>query len=161
MESNRKSNSLNLNQVFPEKVYAGDTHPTKLSAIREKSFLLSWEEVQKIHKIRNGVYQRNGQLISLLTDFGVINPCYPDVHGETSDTILYTGAGRRGDQKLDAPNRALLRAIETKIKVPLFNKLSAGRWEFLGFWRVVDGKYIFDEKQDRMIWQFTLVRIDE
>lgn len=119
---------------------------------------LSWKEVSGIHKIRNGIYQRRGRLISLLTDFGRINTCYPDFHGETKDTIFYTGAGRRGDQKLDAPNRALLDAIESKIEVPLFNKLSAGRWKFLGYWRVIEGKYIFDEKQSRMIWKFTLQR---
>ncbi len=131
-----------LNEVFLEKIKVGD--------------ILAWNEVSEIHKIRNGIYQRNERLISLLTDFGKINPCYPDVHGETPDTIFYTGAGRRGDQKLDAPNRALLKAIESKIKVPLFNKLEVGRWQFLGFWQVIDGKYIFDEKQDRMVWKFSL-----
>ena len=129
---------------FLEKIKVGD--------------ILSWNEVSEIHKIRNGVYQKNERLISLLTDFGKINPCYPDVHGASEDTIFYTGAGRRGDQKLDAPNRALLKAIETRNKVPLFNKLAVGRWQFLGFWRVTEGKYIFDERQDRMVWQFTLQR---
>ena len=38
--------------------------------------------------------------------FGRINPCYPDTHGDTPDSIFYTGNGRRGDQKLDAQNRA-------------------------------------------------------
>ena len=118
--------------------------------------IFSWNDVSKIHRIRNGIYQRKGRLISLLTDFGKINPCYPDFHGETTDTIFYTGAGRRGDQKLDAPNQALMNAVETGIEVPLFNKLAVGRWEFLGFWRVTDGKYIFDEEQKRMVWKFTL-----
>lgn len=120
--------------------------------------VFSWAEVSEIHKIRNGIYQRNGRLISLLTDFGRINPCYPDIHGESADTIFYTGAGRRGDQKLDSFNRAMFGAIKSKHAVPLFNKLSVGRWQFLGFWRVAEGKYIFDEKQDRMVWQFTLQR---
>lgn len=120
--------------------------------------IFSWNEVKGVHRVRNGIYHRNGRLISLLTDFGKINPCYPDFHGETADTIFYTGAGRRGDQKLDAPNRALMDAVEARFAVPLFNKLSAGRWEFLGFWRVTDGKYIFDEEQERMVWKFTLER---
>lgn len=120
--------------------------------------ILNWSEVSAAHKIRRGIYQRNGRLISLLTDFGRINPCYPDFHGTTTDTIFYTGSGRRGDQKLDAANRALLDAVNTNIAVPLFNKLSPGRWEFLGFWKVVDGRYIFDEKQNRMLWKFTLSR---
>jgi hypothetical protein len=94
---------------------------------------------------------------SLLTDFGKINPCYPDVHGDTRETIFYTGAGRRGDQKLDSFNRAMFNAIETKHFVPLFNKLTVGRWQFLGFWRVMEGEYIFDETQKRMIWKFKLV----
>lgn len=118
--------------------------------------IVSWAEVSAIHNIRHGIYQRNGRLISLLTDFGRLNPCYPDVHGESTDTIFYTGAGRRGDQKLDAQNRALLDAIRAEISVPLFNKLGPGKWEFLGFWRVVDGIYTFDENQDRMVWKFTL-----
>lgn len=118
--------------------------------------IYSWSDVAKVHRIRNGIYQRNGRLISLLTDFGRINPCYPDFHGTTTDTIFYTGSGRRGDQKLDAANRALLDAAKMEISVPLFNKLSPGRWEFLGFWQVIDGRYIFDEKQNRMLWKFTL-----
>ena len=120
--------------------------------------VFSWNDVSSIHKIRNGIYQRNGRLISLLTDFGRINPCYPDTHGETTNSILYTGSGRRGDQKLDSQNRSLLDAISTQISVPLFNKLAPGRWEFLGHWRVTDGKYINDESQKRMVWKFTLDR---
>jgi hypothetical protein len=120
--------------------------------------IFSWNDVSDIHKIRNGIYQRNGKLISLLTDFGKINPCYPDFHGETTETIFYTGAGRRGDQKLDSFNQSLFNAIQTNHKVPLFNKLKVGHWQFLGFWRVTEGKYIFDEKTDRMVWKFTLIR---
>lgn len=119
----------------------------------------SWAEVSRIHKIRNGIYQRNGRIISLLTDFGRINPCYPDFHGTTHETIYYTGSGRRGDQKLDAPNRALLNSAGKEISVPLFNKIEVGRWEFTGFWRVVAAANIYDEKQRRMIWQFTLQKV--
>src|SRR5688572_3008989 len=54
----------------------------------------SWAEVSELHKTRNGIYQRNGTVISLLTDFGKINPCYPDFHGDTQNTIHYTGSGR-------------------------------------------------------------------
>jgi hypothetical protein len=125
----------------------------------ELGAIFSWTELSEIHKVRNGIYQRGGRLVSLLTDFGLINPCYPDYAGETADTIFYTGAGRRGDQKLDSFNRAMFNAAESNHKVPLFNKLSIGRWEFLGFWKVLDGKYIFDETQDRMIWQFTLRKV--
>jgi hypothetical protein len=120
--------------------------------------IFSWNEVSEIHKIRNGIYQRGGRLISLLTDFGKINPCYPDFHGDSPDTIFYTGAGRRGDQKLDSFNRAMFAAIETAHAVPLFNKLAVGRWQFLGFWRVRTGEYVFDERQGRMMWRFTLHR---
>ena len=120
--------------------------------------VISWNDVSDVHKIRNGIYQRNGRLISLLTDFGRINPCYPDFHGTTHDTIFYTGSGRRGDQKLDAANRALLNAIKSKLSVPLFNKLGVSRWEFTGFWQVTGGKYVYKEEQGRMIWQFTLIR---
>ena len=123
--------------------------------------IFSWSDVGEIHKLRHGIYQRGGRLISLLTDFGKINPCYPDFHGDTRDTIFYTGAGRRGDQKLDSFNRAMFDAIETAHAVPLFNKLAIGRWEFLGFWRVVEGKYIFDEAQNRMVWKFKLCKFEE
>jgi hypothetical protein len=122
--------------------------------------ILSWDQVSEIHKIRIGVYQRNGRLISLLTDFGRINPCYPDYHGDSSDVIFYTGYGRRGDQKLDNFNRALLDAIGLKLVVPLFNKLAPGRWEFTGHWRVLEGKYDFDEGRNRMIWKFKLQRVN-
>lgn len=121
--------------------------------------VFTWSEVSQTHKIRNGIYQRNGRLISLLTDFGRINPCYPDFHGETTDVIHYTGSGRRGDQKLDAANRSLLNAIESGHAVPLFNKLAVGSWQFMGLWRVEDGKYIFDETRQRMVWKFTLKKV--
>jgi hypothetical protein len=120
--------------------------------------IVTWAEVSEVHRIRNGINHRDGRLISLLTDFGRINPCYPDVHGRTRDVIYYTGSGRRGDQKLNAANRALLDAIKSKVAVPLFNKLAVGRWEFTGIWRITDGEYVFDEKQDRMVWKFTLRR---
>ena len=120
--------------------------------------ILSWAEVNRTHRIRNGVYQRNGRLISLLTDFGRINPCYPDCIADTEDTIYYTGDGRRGDQYLNPGNRALLAAIESGHAVPLFNKLSVGRWQHMGFWRVVEGRQVFSEQENRMLWRFTLKR---
>jgi len=122
--------------------------------------IFSWAEISQIHKIRSGIYQRNGRLVSLLTDFGRLNPCYPDFHGKSKDIIFYTGSGRRGDQKLDLANQALLNAIEAEVSVPLFNKLSVSRWKFLGYWRVLEGKYVFDDKQGRMIWRFTLKKIE-
>ncbi len=118
--------------------------------------IYSWQEVSRVHKIRNGIYQRNGHLISLLTDFGRINPCYPDLHGDKPGTIFYTGSGRRGDQKLGAQNRAMLDAVETRVSVPLFNKLGPGRWEFLGQWQISDVSYVFDQSRERMVWKFTL-----
>ena len=121
--------------------------------------ILSWENVSEVHKIRNGIYQRNGRLVSLLTDFGRINPCYPDFHGGSEDVIFYTGSGRRGDQKLDAANRALLDAIESGHAVPLFNKLAVGRWEFVGHFRVAGSEYVYDENRERMVWRFKLQRV--
>jgi hypothetical protein len=50
----------------------------------------------------------------------------------------------------------MFNAIESKHRVPLFNKLKVGHWQFLGFWRVAAGEYVYDEKQERMIWKFTL-----
>ena len=147
IESSRKTNSRMLDENKLSKFAVG--------------WILSWSEVSEIHKIRNGIYQRGGRVISLLTDFGIINRFYPDFTGETADTIFYTGAGRRGDQKLDSFNRALFNAIESKHAVPLFNKLAVGRWEFLGFWRVTEGKYIFDEAQKRMIWKFKIVKSEK
>ena len=120
--------------------------------------ILSWAEVNRTHRIRNGVYQRKGRLISLLTDFGRINPCYPDRQSETGETIYYTGAGRRGDQALSPPNRALLAAIESGHSVPLFNKLSTGRWQHMGYWRVTAARQIYNEAEQRMLWSFTLER---
>lgn len=123
-------------------------------------YVFSWAEVSEIHKTRNGIYQKNGRLISLLTDFGKINQCYPDFHGETHETIFYTGAGRRGNQKLDTKNQALFDAIGAAHSVPLFCKLAVNRWQFMGYWHVADGQYIFDESQNRMVWKFTLQRSD-
>lgn len=66
----------------------------------------------------------------------------------------------RGDaaQRLDSFNRAMFNAIESKHAVPLFNKLAVGRWEFTSFWRVLNGEYIYDKRQKRMVWKFTLER---
>ena len=122
--------------------------------------IFSWSEVSEIHKIRNGIYQRNGKLISLLTDFGKINSCYPDFHGDSNATIFYTGAGRRGNQKLDVYNRALHDAIKTQISVPLFCKLKVNQWQFMGFWQVIDAEYVFEENNARNIWSFMLKRAD-
>lgn len=120
---------------------------------------LSWAEVQRTHRIRNGVYQRAGRLVSLLTDFGRLNPCYPDRHADgDTDTIIYTGAGRHGDQHLTPANRALLAAIELGHAVPLFNKLGPGRWQHMGYWRVAAARHEFDEHEQRMLWRFTLKR---
>lgn len=123
--------------------------------------IFTWSEVNCIHRTQHGIYQKNERLISLLTDFGKINSCYPDFSDAGGKTIFYTGAGRRGDQKLDAFNRAMFAAIESGHSVPLFNKLAVGRWEFLGFWRVKEGKYIYDEKAERMIWQFVIERMSD
>ena len=121
--------------------------------------ILSWAEVNRTHRIQNGVYQRKGKLISLLTDFGRINPCYPDRHAGDADTIHYTGEGRRGDQHLSPGNRALLAAIESGHAVPLFNKLAVGQWQHAGYWRVVTAQHIYDEHEKRMLWQFTLKKV--
>jgi hypothetical protein len=118
----------------------------------------TWSDISKLHKTRNGIYQKNGTLVSLLTDFGKINPCYPDFHGDTANTIHYTGSGRRGNQKLDLANKAMISAIRSGHSVPLFNKLAVNRWEFLGFWCVVDSDYIHDESRERMVWKFMLIR---
>lgn len=117
---------------------------------------LSWAEVNRTHRIRNGVYQKGGRLISLLTDFGRINPCYPDEAQPDGETIHYTGEGRRGDQHLSPGNRALLAAIESGHSVPLFNKLAPGRWQLIGFWRIVEASHRFDVNENRMLWRFTL-----
>ena len=122
--------------------------------------VLPWDKVSDIHKTRNGIYQQNEKLISLLTDFGKINPCYPDFTGNSADEIFYTGAGRRGDQKLDIWNQAMLSAIDEKVKVPLFCKLKVNQWQFMGFWRVMKGEYIFDDFRERMIWKFRLKRVN-
>lgn len=145
-----KRNSSKAIEVLP-----GSEGESVLAALKPGD-VVTWNAVSEIHKIRNGIYQRNGRLLSLLTDFGKINPCYPDFHGNTRDVIHYTGAGRRGDQKLDAFNRALLDAVESGHAVPLFNKLKVGQWEFLGYWKVAEGKYIWDEDRERMVWKFTL-----
>jgi hypothetical protein len=123
--------------------------------------ILSWAEVNRTHRIRSGVYHRNGRLVSLLTDFGRINPCYPDRLDESGDYIYYTGDGRRGDQYLNPGNRALLAAIETGHSVPLFNKLAVGRWQHMGYWRVLDGRQIYYKEEKRMLWLFTLEKADE
>ena len=115
-----------------------------------------WSVVASVHRSRNGIYQKNGRLVSLLTDLGRINPCYPDFHGGTDDTFFYTGSGRRGDQKPDAANQALLSAAGTGHAVPLFNKLRVNEWEFLGYWHVLAGEYVFDEGRERMVWKFKL-----
>ncbi len=122
--------------------------------------ILSWNEVAEIHKIRNGIYQRKGKLISLLTDFGKINPCYPDFHGDSLETIFYTGAGRRGDQKLDVYNQAMLDAVKTQVAVPLFCKIKVNQWKFLGFWQVVDADFVFEEQNKRNVWSFVLKKAE-
>ena len=71
------------------------------------------------------------------------------------------GSGRRGDQKFDAANQALMNAIKTGHSVPLFNKLAVNRWQLVGFFTIVDANYVHDERRSRMIWRFTLQRSQE
>ena len=122
--------------------------------------VLTWAEVSRLHRVRNGSYHRGGRVVSLLTDFGRINPCYPDFHGESPDVIHYTGSGRRGDQKLDPANRALHQEIKTRHSVPLFNKLAPNQWQYLGRFQITDSTYVRDEQRQRMVWRFTLRRAD-
>ncbi|HEX8503048.1 MAG TPA: hypothetical protein VF659_20865 [Pyrinomonadaceae bacterium] len=121
--------------------------------------VITWEEVSRTHRVRNGVHHRGGRLVSLLTDFGRLNPCYPDVASEDGATIAYVGEGRHGDQHLSPGNRALLSAVESGHAVPLFNKLGTGRWQLTGFWRVTAAEHRFDESGRRMLWRFTLKRV--
>jgi len=121
--------------------------------------VLTWEEVSRTHRVRNGVYQRGGRLVSLLTDFGRINPCYPDALSADGESIFYTGEGRHGDQHLSPGNRALLAAVESGHAVPLFNKLGPGRWQHTGLWRVCDAAHRFHPAEQRMLWRFTLKRV--
>ena len=120
--------------------------------------VLSWAEVTRTHRTRRGVYHRDGQLVSLLTDMGQFNSCYPDRAHSSGGAIDYTGEGRRGDQALTPGNRALLAAVETAHPVPLFCKLAAGRWRHTGLWRVASARHVFDEGARRMLWSFTLER---
>lgn len=122
--------------------------------------IFSWSEVAEIHRTRNGIYQKNGKLISLLTDFGKINPAYPDFHGANKETIFYTGAGKHGNQKLDVWNKAMHEAIKTRIAVPLFCKLDVNKWRFLGFWQVCDAEYVFEPQNQRNVWSFVLKKVD-
>src|SRR5215208_7922397 len=121
--------------------------------------VITWEEVGRTHRVRNGVYHREGRLVSLLTDFGRINPCYPDALSEDGESIVYTGEGRHGDQHLSPGNRALLAAVESGHAVPLFNKLGTGRWQLTGHWRVASAEHRFDEQEQRMLWRFTLKKV--
>ena len=120
--------------------------------------VLTWEEVSRTHRVRNGVYHRGERLVSLLTDFGRINPCYPDALSADGKSIVYTGEGRHGDQLLSPGNRALLSAVGSGHAVPLFNKLGTGRWQLTGHWRVTAAEHRFDEQERRMLWRFTLKR---
>lgn len=125
----------------------------------EASSILSWAEVKLQHPTRLGIYHRDGRLLSLLTDLGTYNSCYPDAIDHESATLAYTGEGRRGDQGLTPGNRALIDAIESAHAVPIFLKLGVGRWRHTGFWRVAEAAHRFDEEQNRMLWQFTLERV--
>jgi len=127
----------------------------------EKGEMKTWSEVLRIHRCRNGIYQKNGELISLLTDLGKISRCYPDFETDDGKMLFYTGAGRRGDQKMDVRNRALTDAIRTRAAVPLFCKLRVNRWKYMGLWRVVDSEYVRDAVNERMVWRFVLKSVDD
>ncbi len=133
-------------------------HDLNNTSLTEDDEILTWAEVYETHRSYRGVYQRGEKLVSLLTDFGKINPCYPDRASADGERITYTGHGRRGDQGLSPENRALLNAIETKHAVPLFCKIAVGRWQHLGAWRVVEARHEYDEDERRMLWRLALQR---
>lgn len=122
----------------------------------EEGEIITWSELSRLHKTRNGIYQTHGILRSLLTDLGKISKCYPDVETDGGEMLLYTGSGRRGNQKLDIRNRALQDAIHSRSPIPLFCKLAVNKWKYMGMWRVVDCEYVFEETNKRMIWRFVL-----
>lgn len=123
--------------------------------------MLTWAEVKRQHPTRFGIYHREGRLVSLLTDLGTYNSCYPDAFDPAGATLDYTGEGRRGDQGLTPGNRALIDAVEAGHAVPVFLKLGVGRWRHTGFWRVTAAAHRFDDEQGRMLWRFTLARAGE
>lgn len=133
----------------------------KRDAADEASPVMSWVEVKLQHPTRLGIYHRDGRLLSLLTDLGTYNACYPDALDPAGATMSYTGEGRRGDQGLTPGNRALMDATKTAHSVPVFLKLAVGRWRHTGFWRVTEAAHRYDEEQRRMLWLFTLRRVSD
>lgn len=138
-----------------------DAGATDFLAQIEEGEIITWSELSRLHKTRNGIFQTQGVLRSLLTDLGKISKCYPDVEADGGNILLYTGSGRRGDQKLDIRNRALQDAIRSGVAVPLFCKLAVNQWKYMGLWKVADCEYVFEDSNKRMIWRFVLKAIPE
>ncbi len=156
MKNSGKPIDISTERKSVKKKIAPDSWPEELVLDYGETTIFTWSEVQKVHRSRNGVYQKNGVLQSLLTDLGKISKCYPDVEIDDGNTLIYTGSGRRGDQKPDVYNRALLDAVHSRIKVPLFCKLEVNRWKYMGLWRVADSEYAYDSDNERMVWRFVL-----
>ena len=75
-------------------------------------------------------------------------------------SIDYVGEGKRGDQKLNPRNKALVDASESQSRIRVFldcgDLFKPKRLLFAGLWSVSKCEYSFDEDEQRKVFRFRL-----
>lgn len=125
--------------------------------------VLTQSEVQEVFETDfgfqfKGITYRNppeGRYIIINSNEGAV---YDDQY--TSEGVLrYDGEGEpdKGDQKLTTSNRALIDAVTDEIPVYLFTSQDGiDEYQYEGLVEPVESRYVYDEKEDRMKYQFDL-----
>jgi 5-methylcytosine-specific restriction protein A len=80
------------------------------------------------------------------------------------DRIIYTGEGRRGDQKMIRGNLVLVRQMQENFPLYLLEKKSPGKYVFLGRYKVINVKNEIQRDSDgeeRKVFIFELAKVYE
>jgi hypothetical protein len=112
---------------------------------------LSWRDVLALHGSRRGI-RVTEKRASILLDFGLS----PYVNRREGYRIHYQGEGKRGDQTLTSGNAGLLRCLEERRAVRVFERVRPGVWFDRGAYLVVNAVQRFSRVERRHVFEFTL-----
>lgn len=122
-----------------------------------------------IHRIFNcstqGGMRRSHRTNTLVLTSDPLKPLYIDEWDDKNKILHYTGAGKRGNQRLDFQQNKTLRESNTNgIDVFLFEQLETNRYIFQGRVKLVEKPYQMKQPdvdgKNRNVWMFPIKAID-
>ena len=120
----------------------------------------TYSQLKNIFKIsgQSGIMKTNRLNMLVLTSSN-LNGVYDDTELEDG-TIIYTGEGQSGDQKINKNNYSLYHSDELNIPVVLFIKDKDGKYKYEGFVKLYDIPYqaeeVGNDGKPRLTWKFPL-----